>query len=309
MRTAVIIPTYNSVDMVGDAIESCRRQTVRPEIVVVDDGSTDGTSDYIRAHFGREVTFLPQENGERGAARNAGAAATSAELLVFLDADDLLRPTHVETLLGLVGEHPEASLWATGGTEVDGALRPIGPLGRTGPGAITLEGFLGGEQAVLLPFGVRAERFRELGGFVEARELMGSEDWILTARLLAGAPGVRSDRVTVVKRTHEENTMSASGGMERAMRASRALLFEVHRDELGASGRDVDALQRRAHYAMWRNLAATHYGAGAMRDARRAAREAVHGSLLGVLSDAALRRSWLRSWLGGPLTCWLRARR
>ncbi len=304
---AVIIPTYNRVDMVGDAIESCRCQTVRPEIVVVDDGSTDDTVEYIRAHFNREVTFVARENTERGAARNAGAAMTDAELLVFLDADDRLRPRHIETLLSLSRTHPDASLWATGGVEVDRGFQPIGRLGRTEPGPITLEDFLGGEQAVLLPFGVRASMFRELGGFVEARELMGSEDWILTARLLARAEGIRSDRVTIEKRTHDDNTMSASGGMERSMRASRAHLFDRYREELTGSGTRVDALRDRAQYAMWRNLAATHYGAGAMRDARRAARAAADGSVLRVLSDPDLRRSWVRSWLGAPLTRWLRS--
>ena len=90
------------------------------------------------------------------------------------------------------------------------------------------------------------------------------------------------------------------------MRASRALLFERYREELEASGVEVDVLEARGRYAMWRNLAATHYGSGAMEDARRAAREAAHGSLIGVLRDPALRRSWTRSWLGGPLTRGLR---
>jgi len=309
VRTAVVIPTFNRVDMVGDAIESCRRQTLRPEIVVVDDGSTDGTPEYVRAHFAREVTFLARENAERGAARNAGAEATDAELLVFLDADDRLRPRHVETLLGLAARYPEASFWATRGVEVDRAFHPIGPLGRTDPGPISLEQFVGGEQAVLLPFGVRATTFHELGGFVEERELMGSEDWLLTARLLARGDGVRSEVVTVEKRTHADNTMSASAGMERSMRAARERLFGAHAEELEASGGDLDLLRRRAHYAMWRNLAATHYGAGAMSDARRAALEAAGGSLSGVFADAALRRSWLRSWLGAPLTRWLRSLR
>jgi glycosyltransferase involved in cell wall biosynthesis len=292
--------------MVGDAVEGCLAQTVRPEIVVVDDGSTDDTVSWLRAEYGDRIALLARENAERGAARNAGAAIATSDVLVFLDADDRLRPRHVETVLSLAEAHPEATLWATGGVETDVAFRPIGAIDRTLPGPIRLEDFLAGDQTVLLPFGVAVDRFRDLGGFVEDRELMGSEDWLLTARLLARGDGVRSPEVTVEKRTHDENTMSASAGMERSMRASRALLFDRWRDEVAARVGDVSAIEARARYAMLRNLAATHYGAGAMASARRVAREAADGRLDGVMSDPALRRSWLRSWLGGPLTRLLR---
>jgi hypothetical protein len=306
---AVVIPTYNRADMVGDAIEGCLDQTVRPEVIVVDDGSTDDTVARLREGHGDQITLLARANAERGAARNAGAAMARSDILIFLDADDRLRPAHVERVLALAEAHPEATLWATAGVETDRAFRPIGEIARTAPGPIRLEEFLGGEQTVLLPFGVARARFHELGGFVEERELMGSEDWLLTARLLARGPGVRAPDVTIEKRTHDDNTMSASAGMERSMRASRALLFGRWRAELAAVVDDVPALEGRARHAMLRNLAATHYGAGAMAAARRVAREAAGGRLSGVLSDPSLRRSWVRSWLGGPLTRWLRSLR
>lgn len=304
-----MIPTYNRVDMVRDAIDSALAQTHRPEVVVVDDGSTDGTADFVRLRYAHEVRLLARENAERGAARNAGAAATDADVLIFLDADDRIRPRHVETVLSLARDYPGASLWATCGVEVDRELKPMRPLVRLDPGPISLEAFVGGEQMVLLPFGVHAETFRAVGGFVEERPLMGSEDWLLTARLLARADGMRSDRLTVEKRTHDENTMSASSGMERAMRATRERLFGRYREEVARRVEDVEALEARARYAMWRNLAATHYGAGAMRDARRAARAATDGSLARILADPDLRRSWLRSWLGAGVTQTLRGLR
>ncbi|MDT8369019.1 MAG: glycosyltransferase family A protein [Longimicrobiales bacterium] len=303
---SVVIATWNAAGLVPDAIEGCLAQTVRPQVIVVDDGSTDDTVPLLRERYGQAIVLLTQPNAERGAARNTGAARADAEILIFLDADDRLRPTHVETVLELARTRPDAALWATGGVEVDRDFRPLAPIERTPPGPITLDAFLAGDHAVLLPFGVRARAVREIGGFVEERELMGSEDWLLTARLLARGDGVRAAAVTVEKRTHGANTMLDAAMMERAMRGTRARLFGRHRAEVAAR---VDAIERaedRARRAMLRNLAATCYGAGEMARARAIAREAAGGSLRGVLADPALRRSWLRSWLGAPLTRGLR---
>src|SRR5688572_21194114 len=95
--------------MLRDAVNAAHRQTVRCDIVVVDDGSTDGTHEAIRELI-PGITYHRQENRERGASRNVGIElARSADVIFFLDADDVLEEHHVARLLDACVEHPKAS--------------------------------------------------------------------------------------------------------------------------------------------------------------------------------------------------------
>jgi glycosyltransferase involved in cell wall biosynthesis len=88
---SVIIPTWNRAGLVCEAVESALGQSPgRVEVIVIDDGSTDGTGEVLARRFGSGVRLLrsPRRRGA-GAARNAGARLASGELLAFLDSDDL----------------------------------------------------------------------------------------------------------------------------------------------------------------------------------------------------------------------------
>lgn len=105
---SVIIPSYNHSDYLSEAIESVQRQTYQNvEIVVVDDGSTDNTKEITAGH--PQVKYVFQENQGLSTARNTGIANSSGELLVFLDADDLLYPDAIEYNCKFLEEHPEAA--------------------------------------------------------------------------------------------------------------------------------------------------------------------------------------------------------
>jgi glycosyltransferase involved in cell wall biosynthesis len=89
---SIVIDNYNYAGFVGAAIESALAQTHPDvEVVVVDDGSTDGSREVI-AGFGARVRAVYQENGGQTAALNAGVAACRGDIVFFLDADDRLRP-------------------------------------------------------------------------------------------------------------------------------------------------------------------------------------------------------------------------
>ena len=91
-RVSVVIPTYNSSAMVEQAIQSVLAQTYRDfEIIVIDDGSTDGTKDVVR-RFGERVRYFNQENQGVSAARNFGIHQSLGEYIAFLDSDDLWLP-------------------------------------------------------------------------------------------------------------------------------------------------------------------------------------------------------------------------
>lgn len=104
---SVIIAVFNGAATIGRAIESVLTQTRPPdELIVVDDGSTDGTGGEV-ARFGDRVTYIHQPNAGVSAARNAGAAAASGEWLAFLDADDVYYPQRLEWHAEWIAAEPD----------------------------------------------------------------------------------------------------------------------------------------------------------------------------------------------------------
>lgn len=120
MEISVIIPTYNNRPVLQQALEALLRQTLpadRFEIVIVDDGSTDGTPEMIERLRGSvQIQYVAQANRGRAAARNVGARAARGRILVFLDSDFWAVPE-------LLAEHHKHYPAATSGIGVQGASR------------------------------------------------------------------------------------------------------------------------------------------------------------------------------------------
>jgi len=94
---SVIIPVYNRAVSVLRAIESVFAQTFPVgEIIVIDDGSTDGTPEAIRRHFGSRVRLITQANRGPSASRNVGLRSAQCDWVAFLDSDDLWHPQKLE---------------------------------------------------------------------------------------------------------------------------------------------------------------------------------------------------------------------
>jgi glycosyltransferase involved in cell wall biosynthesis len=107
-KISVIIPAYNARKFIAEAIESVLNQTFPAhEIIVVDDGSTDGTGEFVEKRFGNKVRLIRQENKGMGAARNAGIKVATGNIFQFLDADDLLLPNKFEVQLDFWRRNPE----------------------------------------------------------------------------------------------------------------------------------------------------------------------------------------------------------
>jgi glycosyltransferase involved in cell wall biosynthesis len=107
---SVLIPAYNVECYVAAAIESALAQTYpNVEVVVVDDGSTDGTAGVV-AGFGDRVVTVTQENRGLAGARNAGIRAASGSILGLLDADDLWLPERLERCVAILVERPEIGM-------------------------------------------------------------------------------------------------------------------------------------------------------------------------------------------------------
>jgi hypothetical protein len=100
LKISALIPNYNRRTQVMQAIDSVLAQTVPvDEIVVVDDGSTDGSPEAIRSRYGSRVAVLRQENAGVSAARNHGIREAHGEWVALLDSDDLWLPTKIERQL------------------------------------------------------------------------------------------------------------------------------------------------------------------------------------------------------------------
>lgn len=114
--TCCLINHYQYGDFVGEAIESVVRQTLAlDEIVVVDDGSKDGSLDVVRAvcEAHPNVRLVEKENGGQLSCFQAGLDASSADVVFFLDADDVWEPEYVETVVRLLVARPDVDFVAT----------------------------------------------------------------------------------------------------------------------------------------------------------------------------------------------------
>lgn len=111
---SVIVPTYNCAPYLAAALDSLLRQTRPPdEIIVVDDGSTDGTAGVLEAYTNC-VRVIWQPNRGVSAARNAGLNAARMRYVGLLDADDICEPNRFERQLPALAAHPEAAACFTG---------------------------------------------------------------------------------------------------------------------------------------------------------------------------------------------------
>ncbi len=111
---SAIIIVYNGEAFVTDAIESILAQSRLPdEILVIDDGSTDGTP-AILDRYAERIRVVRQPNGGEANARNRGLAEARQELVAFLDADDLWEPAYVERVVERFAERPELGMVFTG---------------------------------------------------------------------------------------------------------------------------------------------------------------------------------------------------
>ncbi len=125
MNISVIIPTYNRRYTLGRAIQSVLDQTFQPsEIIVVDDGSTDGTSEWIKANF-PSLQLLQHSNKGVSTARNAGIKKASSDWIALLDSDDEWLPQKLEKQVEALNQNPELKfchteeIWIRNGVQVN----------------------------------------------------------------------------------------------------------------------------------------------------------------------------------------------
>ncbi len=195
---SVVIPAFNSERYLGAALASVARQSVAPsQVIVVDDGSTDGTSSIARL-AGATLLSFPASRGP-SAARNLAVSQSSASLLAFLDADDEWRPDHAAQLLGAFAD----SSVVFAGSRVEKFGAESGTVGHdfATDGSTDLRDLLVTENPVIQSaVMLRRDAFVAAGGYDEAIRL--SEDYDLWTRVAEVGRYFPVRAVTVRRRTH-----------------------------------------------------------------------------------------------------------
>jgi len=130
---SVIVPTYNRADLLGRAITSVLAQTLPVrEILIVDDGSTDGTA-ALAGTWPAPVRYIRQTNGGVAVARNTGISQASGEWIALLDSDDQWTPDKLAAQMAALAAQPACRWSCSGCVLVDGSERPRpGPQGFVG---------------------------------------------------------------------------------------------------------------------------------------------------------------------------------
>jgi glycosyltransferase involved in cell wall biosynthesis len=193
----VVIPLFNKGPYIERALDSIDGQScAADEIIVVNDGSTDGGDRVVRARRDDRLRVIDQPNRGVSAARNAGIAAATQPCVAFLDADDRWRPRFLERMRGLVAAHPEAVLYGAGFVTVasDGTTRRHG-IASAGPGdrGRVVDYFAERRRGHVLHMSTTVARkvaLEAVGGFPEG--VAYCEDEMLWARLALAGPVVLS---------------------------------------------------------------------------------------------------------------------
>jgi glycosyltransferase involved in cell wall biosynthesis len=306
----VVIAAYNVADIIGEALESLRRQTRSPlEVIVCDDGSIDDLDGALEPYRDR-IALVRKKNGGEASAKNAAAQSARGDFVAILDADDVYLPSRLEALSELAQARPDLDILTTdgfllaGGNVVrnvyDGSYRfEVNDQRR----AILEHNFVFGLAAV------RRELLLRSGGFDES--IFWTTDWDLWLRLiLAGARAGCVDEPLAYYRLRESSLTARRRelllGKLATLRKAR-LNPDLRRSERAILERSLERYERQlALFELHRAVAADEKDARtrAIKLARR--RGYPFRVRLGVVATAAapaisrrfLQRRESKTWVG-----------
>jgi glycosyltransferase involved in cell wall biosynthesis len=202
---AVVIPTYQRRDAVIEAVRSVLEQDASAdEVIVVDDGSTDGTADALEAVFGASIRVLRQANRGPSAARNEGIRQAQSKVIAFQDSDNRWLPHHLGLVHDLLAHHPDAALVATSDSYQFGTDTATDARRRDLAEALLLER---ADVAYLTTIACPRALLQEIGGFDE--QLRFGEDVDLFIRLALHGPFVTVRASTMQLGVHADSLHAA----------------------------------------------------------------------------------------------------
>lgn len=242
-NVSIVIPTYNSIQYLPAAIEGALNQTLTDfEIIIINDGSTDGTEAWVLQQPDPRIRLISQENLGKSAARNAGITAAQGGYIAFLDADDFWEPTKLERQVNCLDENPHIGLVYTWTVLADCDGRPTGRLiNSQATGDVWRDLVRGNILACGSTPLVRRDCFDSVGLF--SLDLPLAQDWDMWIRIAARYPFAVIEEPLVRYRQHGNNTSKRLEGMHRC----NTLVLERAFQSVSA---DVSELEEEAYQSL-----------------------------------------------------------
>jgi len=164
---SVIVPSFNHARYLRECIDSVLAQDHPSlELIVVDDGSTDGSLELLKS-YGERLRLLQQQGGRQARARNLALAVARGELVAFLDSDDRYRPGRISAAVAAFRAQPQAALVWADYTFIDAEGRPCGEMRWASPGGDFRRVLIAGNPICNATATVRRAVLDEIGGFDE----------------------------------------------------------------------------------------------------------------------------------------------
>jgi glycosyltransferase involved in cell wall biosynthesis len=217
---SALIGVYNGAPYLGEAIDSVFAQSYRPlELIVVDDGSTDGSADVAR-RYGDSLTYAYQENAGNGAARNHATRLASGDIFAFFDADDIAPPDRLALQAEALAADPELDV--VFGHAHEFVSPELTAEQRTGvrPAAPAALPWVSANLML-----IRRESFDRVGPFSESLRVGVTVDWCARA-VDAGLKSLMLPDVVLERRLHLTN----NGIRERASKSQYAHVLKAALD-------------------------------------------------------------------------------
>ena len=242
-KVTVIIPTYNAIQYLPDAVGSALGQTFTDiEVVIINDGSSDHTEQWICQQTDPRLTLISQENQGKSAARNAGIIYTQGDYLAFLDADDCWEPTKLEKQVNCLDQNPQVGLVYTWTALADETGQSTGRIISSHAEGNVWKQLL---QDNILACGstpmVRRECFEVVGMFADNLPL--AQDWDMWIRIAATYPFAVIKEPLARYRHHPTNTSKKLKEMQKY----NTLVLER---ALATTSEDLSALKAKAYNSL-----------------------------------------------------------
>ncbi len=250
---SVVIPCYNASATLAEALSSARRQSLRDiEIIVVDDGSSDGSQALVTASAQSDarIRLLTQANSGVSAARNLGINAAKGRLIALLDADDVWAPHHLELHVHRLTHEPRLGVSYGPARFIDMAGRVVGCSRPKLKNIVPADLLISNPTTTSSTLVIRRDVFKDVGLFRTAMRHNEDQEWLfrvtLSGWVMSGAASP-----TVDYRTSPTGLASDLEGMLRGFdimiaEARKLAPVLVRRDEARARASMLRYLARRA---------------------------------------------------------------